>query len=33
MTVADLPRSRRRLAELAAFTDEVVAIVDGARGA
>ena len=33
VTVADLPRARQAAAEIAAFTDEVVAIVDGARGA
>ena len=33
LTVADLPRSRPATAEVEAFTDEVVAVVNGARGA
>ena len=33
LTVADLPRARPAAAEIEAFTDEVVAIVNGARGA
>ena len=33
LTVADLPRARPAVAEIEAFTDEVVAIVNGARGA
>ena len=33
LTVADLPRARPAAAEIEAFTDKVVAIMNGARGA
>ena len=33
VTVADLPRARAAAAEVEAFTDEIVAVVNGARGA